>query len=252
MAWCFQCYGFFCLSDDQKIHNFGIFKHHERDYDSQSFATYASQKAANMSIDEMLKAAGRLPGLNQALGSAVEQKLTQKFGNLGNGLRGRGSATSSGAATPRSAQGLSALGGSIHGSSSAGVCLLHGKPFTHFCQEHFRVTCEQCMEELESMQNASLGHTCKVQELLKTSRMECTKSCRQWLSRRDLFGAISKLRKQIDAEIRALNELLGNGVFLCCSNPHIAFASLAHFSPFPYLIWLCSWLFVSIPIPLLS
>jgi hypothetical protein len=73
------------------------------------------------------------------------------------------------------------------------------------------------MEELESVANASIGQTCKVAEVLKTSRVECTKQCRQWLTRRDLFGAISKLRKQIDAEVRALNELLGNGSFQTAS-----------------------------------
>jgi hypothetical protein len=51
-----------------------------------------------------------------------------------------------------------------------------------------------------------------VQDLFKTSKTECTKACRSWLTRHAMFGAISKLRKQIDAEIKALNELLGNGI----------------------------------------
>ena len=48
--------------------------------------------------------------------------------------------------------------------------------------------------------------------MFKTSKTECTKACRSWLTRHAMFGAISKLRKQIDAEIKALNELLGNGI----------------------------------------
>jgi hypothetical protein len=43
VAWCFECYGFFCAADDDKIHAIGIFRHHQRDYDAQSFATYTAQ-----------------------------------------------------------------------------------------------------------------------------------------------------------------------------------------------------------------
>jgi hypothetical protein len=73
-----------------------------------------------------------------------------------------------------------------------------------------RVVCEQCVKDLEQHPNATIGKTCEVQELFKTSKSECTNKCRHWLTREMLFSAISKLRKQIDAEIKALNELLGN------------------------------------------
>ncbi len=65
VAWCFECYGFFCASDDDKIHAIGIFRHHQRDYDAQSFATYTAQKLAGLTIDEMLMAAGRLKSVRQ-------------------------------------------------------------------------------------------------------------------------------------------------------------------------------------------
>ena len=65
VAWCFECYGFFCASDDDKIHSIGIFRHHQRDYDAQSFATYTAQKLAGLTIDEMLMAAGRLKSVRQ-------------------------------------------------------------------------------------------------------------------------------------------------------------------------------------------
>ena len=65
VAWCFECYGFFCAADDDKIHAIGIFRHHQRDYDAQSFATYTAQKLAGLTIDEMLMAAGRLKSVRQ-------------------------------------------------------------------------------------------------------------------------------------------------------------------------------------------
>lgn len=73
-----------------------------------------------------------------------------------------------------------------------------------------RVVCDMCMESLKESSAVKLGKTCELDQLFKTSKTECTDKCRNWLTRDMLFSAISKLRKQIDAEIKALNELLGN------------------------------------------
>jgi hypothetical protein len=70
-----------------------------------------------------------------------------------------------------------------------------------------RVVCDMCMESLKESSAVKLGKTCELDQLFKTSKTECTDKCRNWLTRDMLFSAISKLRKQIDAEIKALNDL---------------------------------------------
>ena len=90
-----------------------------------------------------------------------------RFGNIGGKiptLRAFSSASNggSGVATPVSGKTAGLSLGSVTGTSTAGACLLHGQPFSRFCQSHMRVVCEQCIEELERP-NATLGKTCAVQ-----------------------------------------------------------------------------------------
>ena len=61
VAWCFECYGFFCAADDDKIHAIGIFRHHQRDYDAQSFATYTAQVRIRLVSSQMAAQSSALP-----------------------------------------------------------------------------------------------------------------------------------------------------------------------------------------------
>lgn len=108
-VWCFECYGFFCEADDQKIHSIGIFRHHTRDSDSAKFGMFAHQAKQGATINEMLRAGGH--GSGASLADLQAARVKQRYGNVGSG------------ADQSSAKILSAAKSALYGSSAYDGCV---------------------------------------------------------------------------------------------------------------------------------
>ncbi len=155
VAWCFQCFGFFCKDHDDHIHGFGVFKTHTRDYAAKTFNKYVTDRLRGLTAAEML---------GQFKAADAPKKA---------GPRGLGpdkmfvAAARSGTATPL---GLSQM-------APSGDCVLHpGNVFTHLCQGHLKTLCTRCVEDIES--GKPIGQT-SASATSKGAQENCTKSsCR--------------------------------------------------------------------------